>query len=177
MSSAASVNALLTRPGLSIDAGGQWLYHGDPITNEAILNYFKRQLHRDADGYWIENRFGDKREQAYLDSVEALPLRAVAAQAQRSESGIALWLRLETGDEAITPASALYVVAEDCLVAELPESGIPVRLSGLAMASLVSYLHLDENESYHLVLPEERSKAPLQRASADRFLQPPAGKG
>lgn len=160
--------ALITRPGIRVDERGRWYYRSDLIENRAILDYFKKQLRRDANGYYIENRFGPRSEHGYLERVDGFPLAADSLQPEPDDAdGIRLRVRLDDGEQFEGPAEALRIFAEDSLGLEVPGRGVPARLSPLAMASLVTYLHLDEHEAYHLVLPEDQRKAPIQRGAIE----------
>ncbi|MCB1316732.1 MAG: hypothetical protein KDK34_16330 [Leptospiraceae bacterium] len=153
---------LITEPGIEIDERGQWIFQNQPIDNPSVLNYFKTQLFRHADGrYYIENVFGARKEHGYLKRVAGFPLRAVritplAKDADSENSSVTqIEIQLETGESCVVPIDNLRIFASDTLAVILP-SGVPARLSALAMASLVEYLDMDAGENFFLRVSGER---------------------
>ncbi|MBX7057314.1 MAG: hypothetical protein K1X75_04565 [Leptospirales bacterium] len=168
---------LRTRPGILVDRAGRWRFQGAEIDNVEVLRYFKAQLRRDAQGYWIDNRFGELRERGDLDAVEAYPLHAIVCHPLIENGQLQLMLRLDSGEELQVPAANAAMTAEDCIVVEIPQRGFAVRLSGMAMASLVENLYLDEHGAYYLVAPGAAIKLPLAVRADSEFLQPAAPPG
>ena len=168
------MSALKTRPDIRVEANGAWMYRDQTINNPGILNYFKAELRRDEDGYYIENRFGESREHGHLEAAHGLPVQAVAIEPYMSPAQeMRLWVRLDYGAELDLPGSALLILGEGCLAVMMENRGFPARLSGGAMASLVTYLHTDGEEHYYLVMPHQkgRNKLALSRAPIERYLQ------
>ena len=173
--SSASKGAHSTKPGIGVDARGFWRYRGQAIENRGVLSYFKQQLRRDAKGYYIENVFGERREHAYLDKVEAFPLQVrtilpLALAGAKKELGIQLGL--DSHESISVPAQSLYVLGVDNMAVLLSARGdVPARLSPAAMTSLMPYLHQDQNQNYFLLLPSAQRKQKLSLANPENFLE------
>ena len=101
-----------TRPGIEVDENGQWLYQKMPIRNEGVLRYFKSNLYRVPGRFYILNRFGELREEAYLDAVRGFPLHAlrVEVHSERHSSRPAyLQIRLDSGEDTDRSGRAMRV--------------------------------------------------------------------
>ena len=136
-----------TRPEVYVNRAGTWHFRSSPIENESILNYFKKNLKRDAEGkYYIENRFGELKEEGYIQGVEGFPLIIRTLQFEPEPS-----INLECeqtyslepdriGAEAGTESTILFQQDDATLwTLVFPEDSpeaIPARLSGPCMASL-----------------------------------------
>lgn len=165
--------AHVTKPGIEINEKGLWKYKGQKIDNPSVLSYFKRQLRRDAKGYYIENAFKDRREHAYLDKVRSFPLQVTTIRSLVQE-GKEFYIQalLDSHENLKAQALNLFILGTDKIALILSERGkIPARLSPGAMTSLMSYLHQDARDDYFLVLPSMQYKQKLNFARLEDFLQ------
>ncbi len=164
--------ARTTRPGITIAADGRWFFRENEIFQEGVLTYFKQNLRQDGDGYYIINRFGELLEHGYLDRVEGFPLFITAAYPEADPDdpgGVRLRLVLDSGETLRVPGNSLRIYGDDLLAVIIPERDVPARLTGPAMASLVEYLHVDDNDEYFLVLPDEQRKVHLEHGDATKL--------
>ncbi len=149
---------------ITVERDGTWRFQGQAISNEAVLHYFQANLRRDAKGYFIRNEFGELVEHGYLKSMEGFPVRVTSLF--RGPDG--RWcLRLESGAAVEVETNALRYLDERTLVAVLP-TGVPARLSGVAMAALGAYLIADEPP----VLELDGERLEVARSRRDEWLDP-----
>ena len=128
---------LITKQDIRIDSIGRWWFRSEQITNPGILKYFKLNLRRDESrAYYIANRFGEKEEHGYLESVAGFPLFIDSI----IPLGNGLFRVYLDSEEVITSEGPLFMFSEDNLGLIVSDRGIPARLTGPAMASLVNYL-------------------------------------
>ena len=57
---------------IRIDKKGNWFFRGQEITQENVLNFFKKNLKEDELGVYIENHYGGLTEHGYLESYSIL---------------------------------------------------------------------------------------------------------
>lgn len=118
-----------TKPGISINQSARWIYQGSEITHEGVLLYFRQNLYREDNRYFILNKHGDGMEKAWLDSVDSFPLAAVSALFDQTR----IDLLLETGERVLIDREKVYARGENVLFFFHPDRGIPVRLRASAM--------------------------------------------
>jgi hypothetical protein len=53
---------------IRIHSNGKWFFRGQEITQENVLNFFKKNLKEDEQGVFIENHYGGLTEHGYLES-------------------------------------------------------------------------------------------------------------
>ncbi len=138
---------MITRSDIMVDENDVWLFDGKPVENEEILAYFKLNLKREGEEYYILNQFGPLKEHAYLSRVEGFPLKAILLQWRERDS--LLELTLDSRETITVPPSSLRIYDESTLGVEDQKGGIPIRLSSSAMSALSEYLGGGE-EGYHL---------------------------
>ncbi|MEQ8353529.1 MAG: hypothetical protein RH862_18785 [Leptospiraceae bacterium] len=167
-----------TKPEVHVNQAGVWYFRTNPIENASILNYFKQNLKRDADGlYYIENRFGERKEEGYIQGVAGFPL--VISSLSTDNFKAYLECDMETqldpawiGNQAGTEPTILFYKDDSTLwtLISMPdsESGIPARLSGACMASLHNFL---DDTSDGLQLKLENQVYSIIERSPDDFFQ------
>lgn len=167
-----------TKPEVYVNRAGVWFFRNNPIENESILNYFKRNLKRDAEGlYYIENKFGERQEEGYIQGVEGFPL---VVRTLGFEAGAKASLECEIeytldpdfiGAAASTEPTLLFYEGEDIIWTIIqPEGssrGVPVRLSGPCMASL--YENMEESASGFTLKTPSQDYPILERSPRDFF--------
>lgn len=132
-----------TEQDICVDRQDRWWAAGQIISNEAILAYFKAHLHFDGQRYFIANRHGNLKEEAYLKAVEGFPLHLLLAHPLDQGCEVSL----DGGQRGMVAWSEFFMSDDTTLGAFF--QGIPVRLSPLAMAALSTYLE-EENDSFIL---------------------------
>ena len=142
---------MLTTPGISIAADDRWIYHDQPIVNQDILSYFKRSLRRIGPDYYIENRWGERVEHAYLSRVQGFPLIARSLKFNTQNHTIELSLDSEESVEVLP--DLLHYCDEQTIAALHPHTSIPIRLCARAMIELAEYLK-DHHGNYTLEWPD-----------------------
>ena len=156
---------------ISIDEEGRWFYRDKPITNQDILSYFKRNLHRDATGYFIKNSFGPRVELGYLGPVRGFPLRVVSFDF--SGDGERPRALLDSGETFTPSLSELRLLDEETLLLFLPAQGVWARLAAQAMTDLMDLL--DEKDGRYLVLikgePREIERVRKEPDDSDFFFR------
>lgn len=153
-----------TEADITVEADGRWLFRDELITNRSILDYFKQNLQKDQDRFFVANRFGEKMEHSYLQAVNGFPLQVVAIVPDEEAQ---VWLlTLDHGGTERVPFSALYHVDEQTLVALLP-GNLPARLSPLAMGSLAERMESTDP----LVLSLSGQKIEVPKSSTAELLR------
>lgn len=160
-----------SRTDIRIDEGGQWWTSDSPIRNEAVLAYFKANLHRtEDDRYFIVNRLRGQMELAWLERVDGFPLLASRC-VLRPTQGI-VQLRVEGRGMQSIPCtefrtdglSTLWVMLSSPQTeGDLPrEAPVPVRLTANAMSDLRDFLDQSESGDWELACTRiERSPSPF----------------
>ena len=127
-----------TQSDIVVEKDGSWTFHGRLLDNEGVLSHFQQNLKRDNRGYFIENRFGARVEHGYLAAVRGFPLRVTKLARAAGPAGG--WdVRLEHGGSVRVEATAFRFVDDVTIIVLLP-SGVPARLSGVAMVELAAFL-------------------------------------
>lgn len=134
---------LKTAPDVWIDDRDRWRFKGEIISNEEILQYFKANLRRDEEGFFIENRWGEKREFGYLRGVFGFPLRAESIDFL---DGISVEFHLDSGATAVAGVTELFYLDEKTVGFVAPDSHIPVRLSPQAMIKMSDRIVIDDED-------------------------------
>ena len=155
-----------TAPDVWIDERDRWRFKDEVISNEEILQYFKTNLHRDDDGYFIENRWGEKRELGYLRGVFGFPLRAMSLEFL---DGLTVEFLLDSGATSVSGLTELFYMDENTLAFVAPESGIPVRLSPQAMVKMSDRLLIDEQDVVWLQIPESKKITMMSKKRDEVF--------
>ncbi len=153
-----------TKPEVHVDRAGVWYFRTNPIDNASILNYFKQNLKRDADGlYFIENRFGERKEEGYIQGVEGFPLviSSIATDSWKAYLECDLQITLDPewiGKQAGTRPAYFFYKDDSTLWTLVQLDGstgaIPARLSGPCMASLHNLLE-ESSDGFKMKLGEE----------------------
>lgn len=176
-----------TKPEVYVNKGGVWYFRNNPIENESILNYFKKNLKRDSEGhYFIENKFGERQEEGYIQGVEGFPL-IVKTMLLEPDLRVCLEcdVEYELDPERIGALNSgkpavLFFDEPDILWTVIHPDGstepIPARLSGPCMASL--HGSMEANEDQYLLHTPQRDYAVCRRSPGDLFqtidLTPPS---
>ncbi len=164
--SAPEAMGIKTAPDVWIDELDRWRFKHEIIRNADVLNYFKTNLHRDEEGYFIENRWGDRRELGYLRGVFGFPLRALYL---RFLDGLSGEFTLDTGLTAVVGLTELFYLDESTLGFLTHGTNIPVRLSAQAMVRLAERLVIEPEDTVWLQIPESKKITLLRKRRADIF--------
>ena len=166
-----------TRPEVYVNQAGVWYFRSNPIDNQSILNYFKQNLKRDKEGlYYIENRFGERKEEGYIQGVAGFPFQISSiSNSLKAYLECDIELALDPvwiGDQANTRPTVLFYKDDSTLWTLAQTEGssraIPARLTGPCMASL----HKDlEEKADGLELHLNESSFPVIERSPDDFFQ------
>ncbi|AJR15727.1 hypothetical protein LIL_13125 [Leptospira interrogans serovar Linhai str. 56609] len=62
-----------------VDSEDRWIFRGNRIDQKEILSYFRQNLHEDELGIYIDNCFGELRENGYLE-LEGYPIHLIACK-------------------------------------------------------------------------------------------------
>lgn len=96
---------------------GDWIFQGDPIIQEDILNYFKANLGYDPEGgYYIINRFGELAEKAWVRRVDAPPLKAMHLEARRENLPEVLTRQTPLWDLDLDSGQSVPLAAEQVIL-------------------------------------------------------------
>ena len=188
---------LVTKNDVEILENGDWFFQGNRIDNQQVLRYFKANLGRDEQGYFIINRFGERIEKGYLKSVKGFALfvvrllvleasdlgnydAALFANAKEVEKivshlharqhGCYFQVSLDSEQIYLLPMDRLCFFDETLLAVRLGvDARYPVyaRLSAGSMAALAEILR-EEGGDYYL------SKSRWEEGSAAPFRLPRA---
>lgn len=129
------------RTRIQIDPEGNWTIDGALIDNSAILQYFKKNLHRDEQGFYIFNEFGSLQEKGYLE-VEGPVMRVLKLE----ENGFLL----ESGEHIKTDAAEIAAIlpGRERVYLKLPNLGAWAIFARQAVVDLSERLYRKE-ESYY----------------------------
>lgn len=130
---------MITHPGIRVDKSGQWYFQDSLLINDDVIKYFRANLHKDAEGYYILNHFRELEEKAYLESVIGDVIHVVGIQ-KRTSDWIAI---LDSGEELSIKESHLRIVSDQAVYLDIVDRGIAARFSPLSMASLMDYITED----------------------------------
>ncbi|BDA77876.1 hypothetical protein LPTSP3_g08060 [Leptospira kobayashii] len=89
-----------------IDAHDRWIFRETEITQEDILKYFRANLHQNEKGVYIENVFGELRENGYL-TLNGYPCHITKVILDNSE------LKFYADDGKVFPFSAIEIYQTD----------------------------------------------------------------
>ncbi|HBS03740.1 MAG TPA: hypothetical protein DEA96_02165 [Leptospiraceae bacterium] len=152
-----------TKPEVHVDQAGVWYFRTNPIDNASILNYFKQNLKRDEDGlYYIENKFGERKEEGYIQGVEGFPLviSSLSTDTWKAYLECDVQVNLDPdwiGKQASTEPAYFFYKDDSTLWTLIQMDGssqaIPARLSGPCMASLHDILE-QSDAGLNLMLPD-----------------------
>lgn len=159
---------MITESDLTVDPDGRWNFRGEPLTNRSVLLYFKKNLARDEKGYFILNRWGERREISYLQSVRGCPLIVLSIVVEEisqshPQQEIGFRLRLDSDEFVSIDRRRIYILNDHTVVVDLPDRGFPARLSPGAMTELTAWLEI-RGEDYYITIGGEShqiSKADL----------------
>lgn len=145
---------LITESDLTIDPDGQWNFRGERLSNQSVLLYFKRNLNRDEKGFFILNRWGERREIAYLQSVRGCPLFVrsidlVDVSGRKEESEGHFRLHLDSNEIVSADWRRIFILDDQTVVVQLPIREFPARLSPAAMTEFSQWLEV-QGDDYHL---------------------------
>jgi hypothetical protein len=100
---------------IHIQSDGIWTNQEEPIINEHILFFFKKNLQRDDKGIYIHNEYGSFEEKAYIQ-VEGPVMKVVKVWDHQ--------LILETGDVIEEENSRIVVNPENRFFLNIPKLGL-----------------------------------------------------
>ncbi len=132
---------------LIIDETGDWYFESNKIINLDVLRYFKQQLNRDTEGYYIYNSFRNFSEKAYIQKLKTFPLFVTSIEIIASLKDCSLHIVLDSGKKLTIPVTSLYIDSfeNDRIVFVLLENEVPARLSQDATIELCKDLQVQDD--------------------------------
>jgi len=141
---------------IQIDSWDRWIFRGNEITQEEILKYFRSRLRENEHGIYIENEFGELRENGYV-RVEGFPCHIL--RVLREEENLVFMT--DAGFQAPLEAWDLLRTENDLLFASrLDAPRIRYRLDWTAATNLSEYL-LEMDSSFYLSFGSVQREIPL----------------
>ncbi|MDH5655327.1 MAG: hypothetical protein OEZ34_05435 [Spirochaetia bacterium] len=153
-------NGIITESGIQIDKSGKWFHRNQEITNAGILNYFKRNLFRIQNNYYIHNQFKERNEFSRIQKISGFPIFATGVISTRSELFV---IHLDYGEDITVSSESFLFFDETTLGILLKEKNFPARLTGTAMSSLMDYL--DENSNGEYTIGDQKIVIPGAKLS------------
>ncbi|WP_061244507.1 hypothetical protein [Leptospira noguchii] len=150
-----------------VDSKDLWIFRGNRIDQKEILSYFRQNLHEDELGIYIDNRFGELRENGYLE-LEGYPIHFIACK----ESEDTLFFLAESSFVYSLKDLIFALDVDGCLFAKtLNHKKLKFRLDRNCLSDLSPFLEetidgaeirfqgksipiLELNESPKVALPE-----------------------
>ena len=142
-----------TAPDVWVDDRDRWRFKDEIIRNEEVLGYFKANLHRDDEGYFIENRWGERVENGYLRGVFGFPLRAIRLDFL---DGLSVELLLDSGALTVASLTELFYLDEHTIGFLETNARLPIRLSAQAMVQMSERLVIDDEDRVWFQIPDSK---------------------
>lgn len=124
----------------------KWIFRGNEITQEDILNYFRMNLKQDDNGVYIDNKFGELEEHGYI-KLYGYPVHITYV----SEEGGTLFFSTDANRTLGLEDVKIFLTEEGQLVAyEKGRDGILYRFTRSASGRLAEWI--EESEDGNFVL-------------------------
>ncbi len=139
---------------ICINAMDEWIFHGNAIVHENILQYFRSHLKEDQDGIYILNQFGELEEHGYVE-ILGYPLHITHISEEdgllyfSSDSGVSL---------KINEIDLLLNNNQNLILKRKEDHRIFQRLSNHAAGQIAEWIE-ETNNGYSLV--HQKASTPI----------------
>ncbi|RHX86149.1 hypothetical protein [Leptospira stimsonii] len=124
-----------------VDAEDRWIFNGNRIIQKEVLSYFRKNLHEDEFGVFIDNRFGELSENGYVE-LNGYPIHLTSC---REVDGTLVFL--SESDTVFSLKDLLFFLdAEGCLFARTSKNHkLKFRPDRNCLSELSPFLEESEN--------------------------------
>ncbi|WP_411823503.1 hypothetical protein [Leptospira sp. 'Mane'] len=150
---------------IAVDAHDRWIFRETEITQEDILKYFRANLHQNEKGVYIENVFGELKENGYL-AIHGFPCHITKVISEDSK----LQFHADDGKVFSFSEIEIYQTPNGSIIGVGPlQDKIKYRFNWNAATDFAEFIVEEESKSFlkigdiymEIPLYSERTEVPL----------------